>query len=332
MWTCWRSTSFIREAVDLDIELITNTNATVVVHDIRASTPVAARLLGIRLGVITHSPTLPGFSYPKFGTLELWTDTCAAFNKALAYYSQRPITDLRQLFAEGTIIIPSSPAIDPLPRRSYTQRVSYVGSLGGGDSDEYAGSPPLERSREESAEGLFFYRTVSSNAEVSEFAGAFQDIANNVIIATGSADSADSLRTALAGTDFRIAPLWPMADVRRQAGVAIHHGGPGSVVGCIEAGMPSLVLPGDSPERGIYGDRVEALGAGVTLSNGPNLQTDWHGAVDQSAPPVPWRTIRDQLDELVMSHDIRRGVDAAQKQLANLNVDHALDQLHVDKH
>jgi UDP:flavonoid glycosyltransferase YjiC (YdhE family) len=67
------------------------------------------------------------------------------------------------------------------------------------------------------------------------------------------------------------------ADVLAQADAAVSHGGFGTTLGAVAAGLPLVVVPlfGDQPDNA---SRIEAVGAGVVIWPEPG------------GPPVPIRT------------------------------------------
>lgn len=322
MWHSWRDEPYLRAAVGADLDLIDKYSPSVVVHDVRMSTPIAACAARIACMSVCHQPLLPGFAYPELGVSELWLRGIAEFNKVLASFGQQPIAgDLRELLVRGLVLIPSVPELDPPLDTVPHESLRYVGPLTAPAPHGVDVPDRLER------DAVFFYRTVGPNASLPEFCEAFADLGDRVFIATGAEDSARELRERCAPYGFRIRAFWSMAAVGAQASVAVHHGGPGMSLSCLDGGMSSLIIPGDSPERGLYGSRISSLGVGMTLSAGASFSSSWHSAVDLTGPPTSWSHIRALTTRLHDDAEVRARVEAWRTRLAELGPHLAVDAL-----
>lgn len=83
----------------------------------------------------------------------------------------------------------------------------------------------------------------------------------NVLVAVGPGDPA-SLGDVPA--NVRVAGFVPQAQVLRQAGLVVHHGGTGTVLGALAAGLPQLVLP-QGADQFVNADVLAETGAGAKL-------------------------------------------------------------------
>ncbi|SER73187.1 glycosyltransferase [Lentzea albida] len=72
--------------------------------------------------------------------------------------------------------------------------------------------------------------------------------------------------------NVRIAGFVPQAEVLRRADLVVHHGGTGTVLGTLAAGLPQLLLP-QGADQFVNADVVEATGAGAKLV-GPEITAD----------------------------------------------------------
>lgn len=72
--------------------------------------------------------------------------------------------------------------------------------------------------------------------------------------------------------NVRIAGFVPQAEVLRRADLVVHHGGTGTVLGTLAAGLPQLLLP-QGADQFVNADVVEATGAGAKLA-GPEITAD----------------------------------------------------------
>jgi UDP:flavonoid glycosyltransferase YjiC (YdhE family) len=69
-------------------------------------------------------------------------------------------------------------------------------------------------------------------------------------------------------TNTRVAEWWPQADVMREATAVVGHGGFGTTMAAVTAGLPQIVIPLFAFDQGVNADRVAAVHAGITLSGG----------------------------------------------------------------
>ena len=89
-----------------------------------------------------------------------------------------------------------------------------------------------------------------------------------MLLTTGK--TPEPLRLVAPGPHVHIADWVPQAAVLRHASVVVCHGGSGTTLGALAAGVPLVVTPlfADQPYNAA---RVAALGAGVAVEPGPDL-------------------------------------------------------------
>lgn len=63
-------------------------------------------------------------------------------------------------------------------------------------------------------------------------------------------------------------PWWPQAAVMRDAALVIGHGGFGTTMAALAAGVPQLVMPLFASDQFLNAERVDAIGAGRQLEGG----------------------------------------------------------------
>ncbi|ANZ40979.1 hypothetical protein BBK82_38350 [Lentzea guizhouensis] len=91
----------------------------------------------------------------------------------------------------------------------------------------------------------------------------------NVLVAVGPGDP------ALLGEvpdSVRVAGFVPQAQVLRRAALVVHHGGTGTVLGTLAAGLPQLVLP-QGADQFVNADALTEAGAGAKLV-GPEVTAE----------------------------------------------------------
>jgi UDP:flavonoid glycosyltransferase YjiC (YdhE family) len=107
---------------------------------------------------------------------------------------------------------------------------------------------------------------------------AFAELPARVLLTTGVA--ADDLGLEAPGAHVHIARWVPQADVLPHARVVVCHGGSGTTLGALAAGVPLVVTPlfADQPRNG---RRVAAVGAGLVVE--PHDEGAIRSAVDPAA-------------------------------------------------
>ena len=63
---------------------------------------------------------------------------------------------------------------------------------------------------------------------------------------------------------------WPQDAVLRQAAAMLGHGGFGTTMGALAAGVPQVVVPLFTSDQVVNGEHVAAVGAGITVQRGPD--------------------------------------------------------------
>jgi UDP:flavonoid glycosyltransferase YjiC (YdhE family) len=73
---------------------------------------------------------------------------------------------------------------------------------------------------------------------------------------------------------------WPQDAVLERAAAMLGHGGFGTTMGALAAGVPQVVVPLFTFDQVVNGDHVAAVGAGLTVGRGPS-------SVEVAAAEVP---------------------------------------------
>jgi MGT family glycosyltransferase len=100
---------------------------------------------------------------------------------------------------------------------------------------------------------------------------AAAELPARVLLTLGQRD-ADIEALGPAPSNLRVEAWVNPADVLAQASVAVSHGGFGTTLGAVAAGLPLVVVPlfGDQPDNA---SRVEAVGAGVVVWPGAEAES-----------------------------------------------------------
>lgn len=73
--------------------------------------------------------------------------------------------------------------------------------------------------------------------------------------------------------------FWPQDDVMPLAAAVVGHGGFGTTLSALSAGVPQVVVPLFSSDQHLNAEAISALGAGVTIHGGPQAAPDMAAAV-----------------------------------------------------
>jgi UDP:flavonoid glycosyltransferase YjiC (YdhE family) len=131
---------------------------------------------------------------------------------------------------------------------------------------------------------LVYVTLGSVTASLPPFAGLFRetldalaDVEARVLMTVGR-----KLEPASLGAlpdNARVEPWWPQADVLAHAGVVLGHGGFGTTMGALAAGVPQVVMPVFTTDQLANSRHVEATGAGIAVPMGPGSVELAAGAV-----------------------------------------------------
>ena len=107
------------------------------------------------------------------------------------------------------------------------------------------------------------------------FAGAFRealdalaDLEARVLMTVGR--SVDPTTLGPVPPNARVEQWWPQAAVLGQAAAMLGHGGFGTTMGALVAGVPQVVVPLFTFDQIVNGEHVAAVGAGLTVERGPD--------------------------------------------------------------
>ena len=322
LWDAWASQEFVEAAIREDVALFEDYAVDTTIHDGRLSANIAAHACGVAsIGLIQHIH-FPGHTYAGRGIEPLWPKGADVFNVAASRYGIfSDMRDLRDILTASPIAVPSIPELDPMPI-SFDAEVTYVGPITG-----FAGLGEGESSLPTVTEGGFiFYKTVQNKGQTQEFATAFADVKEHVFIATGSEKTALHLRRLPELQGFSIASLWNLAGIRGKGCSAVTHGGHGTALTFLQAGLPAVVLPDDSPERQANARHLREMGASMILSRETSSEWDWS---KQGHPEtvVSWHAVREACEDLRRNNKVQDKSARIADRLAQYTVPDALDHM-----
>lgn len=94
---------------------------------------------------------------------------------------------------------------------------------------------------------------------------ALADLPVRVLMTTGAGVDPDTLHVP---ANASVQQWWPQADVLPQAAAVVGHGGFGTTLAALAAGVPQVVLPLLTSDRVVNAEHVAACGAGVVVPGG----------------------------------------------------------------
>ena len=319
-WTAWTEPAYVEAAIADDVSLLREVAPDLLVNDGRISANVAAHLESVRTVSLVQDMDFPGHRYPGRETEALWPAGARAFDAVLTAMGHPTRSgDLRSFIVSSPVLVPGVPETDEIPAaaRHYAR---HVGPLTGSSLTRSARTaPPL------AADALLFYRTFIEAVRADEFARAFGDLRDRVHVATGDPAVTSELRAHPALEGFRVETLWDFApDGSTGPRHAVIHGGHGTMLSMLQAGVPSVVLGDDSPERAANAVKVRSFGSMASLAT-PSAG-DW---ATQGAPnsTVPFADVRSALDELAGSPAVGAAADRWRGRLAEFTLERAVDAM-----
>lgn len=181
------------------------------------------------------------------------------FNRLLSQSGIREFDLVTRLTVAGSSIVAGSASTDPVPDPA----LPYAGALGWGDPDAalpesvprpgkrplvflYGGNPDYTGGKE-------------SGVVVDAAVEALGSLDMDVVLAAGNQPYPDDLPA-----NFTALPYVTGSALARRADLMIHHGGHGSYLTALAAGIPAVAIPTYS-ERESIGRRLAATGAGLCL-------------------------------------------------------------------
>lgn len=159
----------------------------------------------------------------------------------------------------------------------------------------------------------------SVTATVGHFGGIYQttltalaDLPVRVLMTTGQGLDPASLEPIPANAC--VERWWPQADVMALAAVMVGHGGFGTTMMALGAGVPQVVVPLFAFDQFVHASRVAAVGAGVRLLGGLSTSDQLRAAVEQLLrDPSYAMGARAVADEIAALPDVNNSPEVLEK-------------------
>lgn len=264
----FHTTRIVQREVEWELDVVGRFRPDVLIGDVWLLTSIIGRLAGLPVVQIVRSA-----AHPACPQLVWWRDpppqvrspdVGPIFNPALEQWGLPPIRRAEDLLDGDLLLVPSVPELDPLPPG--VERTHYVGPLvRAGQSNERApdwlAALPHDRP--------VVYVTVGGGSDAVRglnllpfWEAAFTGTGWEVVISTGGRPVPRRWR--------RQGNLWafpwvPGAAMIARADVVLFHGGYGTMMETVRAGVPSVVLPFHA-EQESNGRRLQQSGATQVLA------------------------------------------------------------------
>lgn len=242
-------------------------------------------------------------------------DVAWLFNPLLERWGLPPIRRAEDLLDGDLLLVPSIPALDPLPQG--VEHTRYIGPLvragrNGGTLSEELES--LQHGRP------VVYVTLGGGSEsvramdlLPLWEAAFSGTGWQVVVSTGG----QPLPHRRQGSpDLRVFPWLPGAATVARADVVLFHGGYGTMMETVRAGVPSVVIPFHAEQEG-NGRRLQQVGQALVLApseeNLEPLEGRWSGGTFTLLACRHFHVRPQEVREAVLSilHDDRYRTAAA---------------------
>jgi UDP:flavonoid glycosyltransferase YjiC (YdhE family) len=264
----FHTSQVVQQEVEWELDIVNQFSPDVLVGDAWLLTSIVGRLVGIPVVQIVRAA-----AYPACPQLVWWRDIPSGirspdiapiFNPILERWGLCPIQRAEDLLDGDLLLIPSIPELDPLP--SGVGRTHYVGPLVrmAQESDrvpEWLAALPRDRP--------VVYVTVGGGSDsvrglnlLSLWKDVFAETGWEVVVSTGGQPVPKGGRRI---GNLRIFPWIPGAVMVARADAVLFHGGYGTMMETVRAGVPSVVIPFHT-EQESNGRRLQQSGAALVLS------------------------------------------------------------------
>lgn len=121
-------------------------------------------------------------------------------------------------------------------------------------------------------------------ARLGQFDGFYHEVLQapklpvRVLLTTGRSGGASA---ADVPPNVHVEEFWPQEEVMPRAAAVVAHGGFGTTIAALAAGVPQVHLPLFTTDQGLNAEAVSALGAGVTLTGGPHAVPELGAAISR---------------------------------------------------
>ncbi|MCP4537264.1 MAG: hypothetical protein GY832_08960 [Chloroflexi bacterium] len=264
----FHTAQIVRQQVEWELSIVDRFRPDVLIGDVWLLTSIVGRIAGLPVVQIIRSA-----AHPACPRLVWWRDipsqirspnVAPVFNLALEQWGLPSIRRAEDLLDGDLLLVPSIPELDPLPPD--VERTHYVGQLVRSDQGSERAPDWLEALPRDRP---VVYVTVGGGSDSARrldllpfWEATFAGTDWEVVISTGGRPVPRRRRRI---GNLRVFPWVPGAAMVARADGVLFHGGYGTMMETVRAGVPSVVLPFHAEQEG-NGRRLEQSGAAQVLA------------------------------------------------------------------
>ncbi|MEE8390340.1 MAG: nucleotide disphospho-sugar-binding domain-containing protein [Anaerolineae bacterium] len=297
----------VQREVEWELEIVNRFRPDVLVSDFWLLTSIVGRLAKLPVVQIVRAaahPASPQLVWWRDIPVQICSpDVAPVFNPVLERWGIAPVQRAEDLLDGDLLLVPSIPELDPLPPK--VERTHYVGPLvqsvqGDGRIPDWLAALPRDRP--------VVYVTVGGGSDsvrgldlLPFWKAAFAQTGWEIVVSTGGRPVPRRWQHV---ENLQVFPWVPGAAMVARADVVLFHGGYGTLMETVRAGVPSVVIPFHT-EQESNGRRLQQSGAARVLAPG-----------DEVLEPVKGRWGGGQFATLVCKrfsfqpHQIQKAVSA----------------------
>lgn len=296
---------YFRRLISSRLQLLEEIKPDILLTQFCPPTEVMARITKLPLICFTQSCW-----HPKGKSISWWEKKSADYprvtpvvNAILKRYTCAPIARTEELNTGDLTILPSFPEFDPVN----DPNVIYTGPMSWDSADSIAGNLPEDLLSLDPSKTICVYtgHLFDSAGEsgiliLRTIAEAIRDTDYTAIVTTGLGQQTISDIPEL--PNLKIFDWLPLRKLLDRCALFIHHGGHGSCMTSIGAGIPTLVIP-TFQEREFNARQMQLLGIGDFL-----LPENLNG-----------NTLREKIRNCISGSAMKKQVQELKKELENRN-------------
>jgi len=264
----FHTSQIVQQQVEWELDVVNRFRPDVLISDVWLLTSIVGRLVGLPVVQIIRSAAHPACPrlvwWRDFPSQVRSPDVSLVFNPALEQWGLPPIRRVEDLLDGDLLLVPSIPELDPLPPG--VERTRYVGLLvrpdrGSERVPDWLEALPRDRP--------VVYVTVGGGSDAVRglnllplWEATFAGTGWEVVVSTGGRSVPRRWRRR---GNLRAFPWVPGAAMVARADAVLFHGGYGTMMETVRAGVPSVVLPFHT-EQESNGRRLQQSGAAQVLA------------------------------------------------------------------
>lgn len=326
----WMTHEYVAQNVRNEQRVLADVRPDVVVYDFRFTTTLSAHLAGVPSVSIVHGNLLRLALHPReTAQLQLGDSKYAHGIVALRLsvlrrifpvvfplvmrFMVRPVNVLRKKYGLQPVSSPfelllgDETIVADIPRLLPSELPPNCSTVGPLMWSGWAKHEPwLDELDTQPLIYVTMGSTVNAQSTLVNIIDALRDAPYNIVVSTGGLSLSIDLRLP---AHIRVFSIVPGESVTRRSSAVIHHGGHGTLMQALKAGVPSLMLP-VNPDQILVAKQAQALGVGYTL---------WHATGAPMGNKILDEVTSDQMlravDKVIADQDCARACKAIAQEI-----------------